>query len=411
MRRNHALRWGLPILLAAAMSSCSKDSSPAAPTPSCSQITLSPTSQSFPGGGGTGAVTVTVAGGCAWTAAPSAAWMAITSGGSGSGPGTVAFTVAGNPSLSSRGGSVTVNGVPTAINQDGTPNDPSCRFELRPASRSITAAGGNFLVQVFALAGCRWTFANGPSWLQVVAESEGAPNGNGNGSVEAHIAANPDAGPRTGQASIAFQTLTVTQDGQSATACTYALSPASQSANAAGAAGSVSINTAAGCSWWIEAEQGAVAWISINSGQHGAGPATIPYTIGPNQSFSSRTAYVVVHGDSGNVRLVQTVTQAAAGCLYTVTPSQVTFTGDGTGAFATVTTSPGDCSWTATATAPWATVVSPPPGQSRTGGGVLGYQIAPNTSVNTRTAEIVVTGLSGLNPPARIQVTQTPKPF
>jgi hypothetical protein len=208
--------------------------------------------------------------------------------------------------------------------------------------------------------------------------------------------------------------LTVTQDGQAAAACTYTISPASQSASAAGAVGSVAINTAAGCSWRIEAEQGGQPWISINEGQRGAGPATISYVIQPNQTFSSRTANIVVHGDSGNARLVQTVTQAGAGCLYTITPSQVTFTGDGTGsstAVAAVATSPGDCDWKAAASASWVTVVYPPPGQTRRGAGTLVYQVAPNTSGSARSAEIQVAGLSGLNPPARLQVTQTPKPF
>jgi hypothetical protein len=283
---------------------------------------------------------------------------------------------------------------------------------LRPSSRSISAQGGGFLVQVTTLAGCRWEFASGPAWLRIIPEGEGAPNGNGNGSVEAQIAANPDAGPRTGQAVIAFQTLTVTQDGQAAAACTYGISPASQSASAAGATGSVAINTADGCSWRIEAEQGGQPWISINEGQRGAGRATIWYTIQPNHSFSTRTASVVVHGDSGNARLVQTVTQAAAGCLYTITPTQVTFIGDGTGssnAVATVDTSPGDCNWTAAASASWVTVVSPSPGQTRTGAGMLVYRIASNPSASVRSAEIQVAGLSGLNPPARLTVTQAPR--
>jgi len=57
---------------------------------------------------------------------------------------------------------------------------------------------------------------------------------------------------------------------------------------------------AAGCSWRIGAEQGPVAWIAINPDQQGAGPAAISYTIQPNPSLSSRTANIVVRGDSGD---------------------------------------------------------------------------------------------------------------
>ena len=74
----------------------------------------------------------------------------------------------------------------------------------------------------------------------------------------------------------------------------------------------MSINTAAGCSWRADIEQGGQPWIAFPSGQRGAGPAAIPYSIQPNPSSSSRTASIVVRGDSGNARLVQTVTQAGA---------------------------------------------------------------------------------------------------
>ncbi len=118
-------------------------------------------------------------------------------------------------------------------------------------AQPVGVSGGSFSARVTVIGHCQWTVISGATWVT------------------------PDAG-------------------------------------ALGGPGSVSINTAAGCSWWIEAEQGSVAWIMINLGQRGAGPATIPYTIQPNQSLSSRTASIVVRGDSGNARLVQTVTQAGA---------------------------------------------------------------------------------------------------
>lgn len=308
-----AQRAALVVAVALAGVGACDRSSPSAPTPNCAVVSLTPTTLSFTGGTGTGAIDVAIQPGCAWSATASAPWITITSGGSGTGPGTLAFSILANPRLTPRTGSIAVGGSQSSISQAGTPNDPGCRFELRPQVRSVPAVAINFLVQVFTTFGCRWEFSSTLPWLQIVAETEGAPNGNGNGSVEAHVAANPDPAPRTGQALVAGQVLNVTQDGQSIAACTYGIDPAAVTAPAAGAMSGVNIAAGSGCSWWVEAEQGSVGWITFSSGGRGFGSATVPYLIASNQTSASRTANVVVHGDSGYARLVQTVTQSAAG--------------------------------------------------------------------------------------------------
>ena len=57
---------------------------------------LSSAGQTIPGSGGTGSFNVTAGGSCNWTAVPSDSWVTITSGASGSGNGTVNFSVASN---------------------------------------------------------------------------------------------------------------------------------------------------------------------------------------------------------------------------------------------------------------------------------------------------------------------------
>src|SRR6476659_5737086 len=59
----------------------------------------------------TSSVAVTTLVGCAWTAASNAAWLTVTSGASGSGPGTVGFAVAANTSSSPRSAALTIGGV------------------------------------------------------------------------------------------------------------------------------------------------------------------------------------------------------------------------------------------------------------------------------------------------------------
>ena len=266
--------------------------------------------------GGSFSARVTVNGNCQWTVTSDATWVTPEAGGTGVGSGLLAYRVASNAAVARQARLTLFAGQPSGVlslTQDGPAAAAGCAYELRPPARSFSARLSPLEVQVWAPYGCKWAFEGNGSWITVEPE-DGRPSpwGDGNGTVLVVVAENTSAGPRTGSATIAGQTLGVTQDGQAAAACTYAISPATQSASALGGPGGVSIIAAAGCSWWIEAEQGSVAWITINSGQRGAGPATIPYTMQPNQSLSSRTANIVVRGDSGNARLVQTVTQAGA---------------------------------------------------------------------------------------------------
>jgi hypothetical protein len=323
------------VMLVAGISiNCGADptSSPASPTPptacTAGEIRSAVLSTTTGGGaqpvgvsGGSFSARVTVNGNCQWTATSDATWVIPEAAGSGVGSGVLAYRVASNAAVARQARLTLFAGV-LSLTQDGPVAAAGCTYELRPPARSFSASLSPVEVQVWAPYGCKWAFEGNGSWITVGPEDmRPSPWGDGNGTVLVVAAENTSAGPRTGSAIIAGQTFGVTQDGRAAAACTYAISPATQSASALGGPGSVSITTAAGCSWWIEAELGSVAWITINSGQRGAGPATIPYTIQPNQSPASRTANVVVHGDSGNARLVQTVTQAGATCVYTVSPS------------------------------------------------------------------------------------------
>jgi Zn-dependent metalloprotease len=81
---------------------------------------ISPTSASYAAGGGTGSVSVTATAGCAWTAASNAAFISITSGSSGTGSGTVSYSVAANTGTTSRTGTLTIAGQTFTVTQAGT---------------------------------------------------------------------------------------------------------------------------------------------------------------------------------------------------------------------------------------------------------------------------------------------------
>ncbi|HEX5735746.1 MAG TPA: BACON domain-containing carbohydrate-binding protein [Blastocatellia bacterium] len=78
-------------------------------------FSISPTRRSFNGNGGTGTVNVTVSGACNWTAVSNVTWITITSGASGTGSGTVSYSVAST--TSARTGTMTIAGLTFTVKQ------------------------------------------------------------------------------------------------------------------------------------------------------------------------------------------------------------------------------------------------------------------------------------------------------
>ena len=76
--------------------------------PASCTYTISPSSASFPQAGGTGSVAVTTQSGCAWSVTNSISWITVTSGSSGTGSGTVAYSVAANTGTATRAATMTI---------------------------------------------------------------------------------------------------------------------------------------------------------------------------------------------------------------------------------------------------------------------------------------------------------------
>ena len=83
---------------------------------------ISPTVHFFGPSGGKTNVRVEAAGSCAWSARSNAAWMRVTSGSSGSGPGSVSYAVAANPDRHARTSTLTISGWTLTVTQAGTAN-------------------------------------------------------------------------------------------------------------------------------------------------------------------------------------------------------------------------------------------------------------------------------------------------
>jgi hypothetical protein len=169
-------------------------------------FSLTPTSQNFGVSGSTGIVNVTAtSASCSWTAVSNASFITVNSGSSGTGNGTVGFTVASNPDSAQRIGTVTIADQIFTVSQDGT----QCSYLIAPTSQKLGASASTNTVNVTASAGCAWTATSNDPFLSI---NSGA-SGSGNGTVTYTIAANFNTTQRTGSLTIAGQTFTATQAG------------------------------------------------------------------------------------------------------------------------------------------------------------------------------------------------------
>ena len=82
-------------------------------------FSITPTSKTFTSAGGPGTVGVTGTSGCSWTAtvSPSAPWITITSGATGTGNGGVGYSVTTNPTGLTRVGTITIAGQTFTVTQ------------------------------------------------------------------------------------------------------------------------------------------------------------------------------------------------------------------------------------------------------------------------------------------------------
>lgn len=113
-----------------------KPDTPPPPNPNSCPATLSATSFSAGSSGGTFGVTVIVGSTCPWTAASNSGFIAVTSGASGNGNGTVTFSVAANTGAA-RTGSLSIAGQTVTVSQAA----PAPTIGSFSASQTTVAVG------------------------------------------------------------------------------------------------------------------------------------------------------------------------------------------------------------------------------------------------------------------------------
>jgi hypothetical protein len=172
---------------------------------SCS-YRVSPESQpQFPAAGGEGSFQMNAPAGCSWSATSLVPWLTITGGASGTGNGTITFTVAPNNGPT-RAGQIlhTDDSFYTIVQASG------CAFSINPATRNVPAVGEEITVAVTASnAACSWVASSNvpESWLKV----KSGATGTGSGTVVLTAFPNTVDVTRTLTATIAGQVFTATQ--------------------------------------------------------------------------------------------------------------------------------------------------------------------------------------------------------
>ena len=147
--------------------------------------------------GGTGTVEVRAPEGSSWTAVSGDDWITVTSGASGSGDGTVEFTVAESSNQLSRTGTMTIAEKAFSLEQEGY-----CTFSIVPETDTFDASGGTGGITVTADSGCDWTASSNNTWITVTSGASGT----GNGTVGYSVDVNGSADQRTGTITVAGET-------------------------------------------------------------------------------------------------------------------------------------------------------------------------------------------------------------
>jgi hypothetical protein len=166
------------------------------------------------------------------------------------------------------------------------------------------------------------------------------------------------------------------------TPCSYTLWPSTLSFDASGGSGSVTVTTAANCTWTAASDRG---WMSITGGSSSTGTGVVSVSVAANADTDARTGTLTIAGQA--VSVVQRAT--AIVCTYEISPSTATFGADGDSRSFAVT-APASCTWTATSGAAWIRVVSPV-GQGD-GNGTVSYTVDRNTGIGGRSGSISVAG-------------------
>jgi hypothetical protein len=288
--------------------------------------TLDPPAASFPAEGGDGSFAVLTDAGCAWTATSDSDWVTITTG-SGTGPGTVEYTVGGN-SGDERYANIALDGkVHTVAQEEGqaivTPEEKALAidFSWSPTSPEIGEEVHFYISGYSSDVRAEWSFGAigcggdpatrvcDSSFFDCLAMTHAYASG---GTHTVGVTVRTKDGTLLGSVT---KSITVQSTGSCGgtpptPSCSYSLSPPSVSIAAAGDTGrSFNVTTGAECEWTAASVAG---WMSVLAGSSGTGNGTVYYAVAANTLTTARSGNIVVTDTAEGTTKAHVVTQAAA---------------------------------------------------------------------------------------------------
>jgi len=168
--------------------------------------TFSPRSAAFSTTGGDGLLNVSAPAGANWTAVSNDSWIIINSGDSGTGNGSVLFSVRDNFDERFRIGTITIARRNYIIRQAGT-GAGDCTYSITPSSQSFLSLGGSGTINVIAAEDCIWNATSNASWITISSDNGGI----GNGTVTFTVSSNASGSSRKSTITIAGQNFSVKQ--------------------------------------------------------------------------------------------------------------------------------------------------------------------------------------------------------
>ncbi|NCB64492.1 MAG: hypothetical protein EOM52_13060, partial [Clostridia bacterium] len=227
--------------------------------------TINPTEASYDLSGGTGSISVVTDSGIAWDAKSNNDWITITAGASGSGIGSVGYSVAVHTnSVAARTGTLTLCDKTFTVTQTGTD------ILLSPTSVTVDDNSNIALFNINALSATAWTVTPKVSWISLLTPATGA----GDASATLVVMSNMSYDQRIGTVTVGSKTFTVTQNGNSAPL--ISIDPPTATAVAEGAYGLVNVYATPDYPWTATSQN---SWLTVTAGESGKGDGNVQYVV------------------------------------------------------------------------------------------------------------------------------------
>jgi uncharacterized protein (TIGR03437 family) len=181
---------------------------------------------------------------------------------------------------------------------DANGTTPGCNYYVSPLSQSQPAApstsGGNItgLIMITTGTGCKWNSVSNTSWITIVS---GATGTGPQGAVSYKVDPNNSTASRQGTMTIAGQTVTVSQ--AAGVACSYSITPTSNTMQALGGSSSITVTVSGGtsCSWTASVSSSASSWLHLGSTTSGTTSGSVSYTADANTTTASRIGTIAIN--------------------------------------------------------------------------------------------------------------------